>query len=1031
MDNSHQKLDWENPKVIGINKLSPHNTSIPFKDLESCFNSRKFSPFYTPLNGKWKFNWVKKPSDRPINFYEKNYNDKSWDEIDVPSNWQMEGYGIPIYTNVKYPYSINTENIPSIDHEYNPVGSYRRRFDIPSNWQEREIFIHFDGVKSAFYLWINGKKVGYSQGSMTPAEFNITKYVKSNNNLIAVEVYRWSDGSYLEDQDMWRFSGIFRDVYIYATPKVHIRDFFLSSDLDTDYENAALSIKVKIKNYGDNEIIGNKIKFLLVKHKSNISKPIKTLINDFNINKYSEITFDLTTEIKNPELWSGETPNLYFAILELYDSNNNLKEVVSNRFGFRSVKLNSKGQLLINGKSIILKGVNRHEHDPDNGRTVSFERMEEDIKLIKKNNINAIRTSHYPNHPDFYDLCDEYGIYVLDECNLETHGLREKIPNSDTLWEHACCDRIIRMVERDKNHPSIIIWSLGNEAGFGDVFKKMKEDALKIDNSRPIHYEGDYYNEITDIISYMYYPPRTLKTNAKRNLRKGEGRPILLCEYAHAMGNSLGNFQEYMNFFEKYNNLIGGFIWDFVDQGLRKVSEDGKEYWAYGGDFGDEPNDQNFCINGIVLPDRKPNPSLFEVKKIYQGITVVPINLDKKKFEIINKYQFIPLDFIHMKWQLIENGQKIQEESIITKKIGPGERKELIIDFNDFEMKPNAEYFLKFISILSKSQSWAKQGYIIAWDQFKLPFSEKDKINKEDFADQSRIELQDTNTHLILMGDNFKIKLGKNSGFIEELIYKQKTIIKKLLKPNFWRVPIDNDIGFADEDVEDFDAPKDIDYSWKNIVDEMKLIEFQIENFSLHYKKILTKFSTPNSDKPLEIDYIVYPNGKIIITNKFFPNKEMIRFGMQTEISGEYEKVTWYGRGPHETMEDRKSGASIGIYSKSVKNMVHNYVRPQENGNRTDIRWCKLINKDNEGILISDVGGTYLNISTWPYTMEDLENATHINELSNRKNITLNIDYKQKGVGGDLPGLPSVHRDYQLKQNKKYEYSFSIQFAEE
>ncbi|TFF88342.1 MAG: DUF4981 domain-containing protein, partial [Promethearchaeota archaeon] len=893
------------------------------------------------------------------------------------------------------------------------------------NWKDREIFIHFDGVKSAFYLWLNGEKVGYSQGSMTPAEFNITEFVKEKDNIIAVEVYRWSDGSYLEDQDMWRFSGIFRDVYIYSTPKIHLRDFFLRSKLDENFENGILSLKLKIRNYSNKEILNSNLKVLLVKDISSLKSPIIKIEKEINLGIKSEIILKLSSEVKKPQLWSAENPNLYYVIFSLSNSKNELIESEANRIGFRSVELNSKGELLINGKSVILKGVNRHEHDPDNGRAVSFDMMEKDIQIIKQNNINAIRTSHYPNHPDFYDLCDEYGIYVINECNLETHGLRDKIPNSESLWENSCCDRMIRMVERDKNHPCVIIWSLGNEAGFGDVFKKMKKATLEIDNTRPIHYEGDYYNEITDIISYMYYPPRTIKMNAKRNIKKDETRPIMLCEYAHAMGNSLGNFQEYMDLFEKYSNLIGGFIWDFVDQGLRKFSEEGKEYWAYGGDFGDEPNDENFCINGILMPDRKPNPSLFEVKKIYQAVKIVPIDLGKNKYEIINKYQFISLDFIDMNWELTFNGNKIQEGNINTENIGPGERKEITIKIIDFEKKQNAEYFLKITSKLSINQNWAEKGYIIAWDQFNLPFSSNRLIINDSVKDIPNIELLDKNKYLILRSDNFELQIGKKTGIIEQLSYNKKNVIKKPLKPNFWRVPIDNDIGFADEDIEDFESSS-IDYTWKNIAEKMKLLNIKIEDSKPHTKKIFTKFSIPNSERGLEIIYTIYGNGKICIKNIVVPNKDMIRFGMKTELSGEYNKMTWYGRGSHETMEDRKTGAAIGIYSGLIKDLVHNYVRPQENGNRTDIRWCKLTNEKDEGILISDIGGTNLNITAWPYTIEDLEKATHIHELPVRENITLNIDYKQKGVGGDLPGLPSVHKEFKLKKNKIYEYSFSI-----
>ncbi len=1020
------KEDWENPEVIGINKLPAHNTLIPFKNIESALGPSEKSVYYFSLNGNWKFNWVKRPADRPIDFYKINYDDNFWKEIDVPSNWQMRGYGIPIYTNIKYPYSIDTENIPNIDNSYNPIGSYRRRFDLPLNWQKREVFIHFDGVDSAFYIWINGQKVGYSQGSMTPAEFNITKYLKPKDNLIAVEVYRWSDGSYLEDQDMWRLSGIFRDIYIFSTPKIHVRDFYIYNILEETYQSAFLFIDLKIKNYGALNADNYKINILLFDNKSNLKKPTKNILKEFSLESYTEIKISLDCKIDNPKLWSAEIPNLYSVIVVLINSNDEIIEVEKSNFGFRRVGLNSKGELIVNGKSILLNGVNRHEHDPDNGRAISRTLIERDIILMKQNNINAVRTSHYPNCPYFYDLCDFFGLYVIDECNLETHGLRDTLPDSNSLWEKACCERMIRMVERDKNHPCVIFWSLGNEAGFGDVFKQMKKLALEIDKTRLIHYEGDYINEITDVISFMYYTPKKVKSIAKRNLKNGEIRSVMLCEYAHAMGNSLGNFQEYIKLFENHSNIIGGFIWDFVDQGLRKINNDGKEYWAYGGDFGDEPNDKNFCINGILMPDRKPNPALFEVKKGYQGIKVVPIDINKEKFEIINKYQFLSLDFVDIKWELTLNGKKVQEGIVNKDNIGPGERKQITIKFREYIENLKEDYFLKIVSTLSKAQVWAKKGFIIAWDQFQLHKDlELEKI--ENLDKYPVVKSEDLNEHIILKSVNFELKIGKESGLIETLKYNGKDILMRPLKPNFWRAPIDNDLGYGDEDIEDFEKISFIDYTWKNIIEKSKIIGLKLEDLNPSIKKINAKFDTLNSDRGLEIDYIIYGNGKIIITTKFIPNKEMIRLGMQTEIAGEYSNIIWYGRGPHETMLDRKTGAAIGIYSCEINDFGHNYVRPQENGNRSDIRWCSFKNKKNKGIMIKDVGGTYLNISAWPYTLEDLEKATHIHNLPNRDNITLNVDYKQKGVGGDLPGLPTVHNRYKLHKNKEYLYSFSIE----
>jgi len=1023
---SKEIYEWENPEIIGINKLPPHNTSIPFKDQKTCFGSIEQSKYYYSLNGPWKFNWVKKPCDRPVDFYKKDYDDRDWKEIDVPSNWQLRGYGIPIYTNVRYPYSISTEKVPSIDYNYNPVGSYRKIINLPEDWDGREIIIHFDGVKSAFYLWVNGKKVGYSQGSMTPAEFNITKYVNQTDNLIAVEVYRWSDGSYLEDQDMWRFSGIFRDVYIFSTPKLHIRDFYIFNELDKDYKDAEINASLKVINHNSENLQDCKIVIKLFDEESNLVSLIVSLEKKFNIDRNSEELLKFQSGIVHPKKWSAETPNLYDVVIALYDSDNNLIEVVHNKTGFRKIELKEDGGFYINGRSIILKGVNRHEHDPHDGRAISTRLIEEDIKIIKQNNINAIRTSHYPNHPKFYEFCDKYGIYVLDECNLETHGLREKIPNSDDLWLDACCDRMIRMVERDKNHPSIIIWSLGNEAGFGDVFKKMKDETLKIDKTRPIHYEGDYYHEITDLISHMYFSPRTIRLEAKKNLRKGESSPIVLCEYAHAMGNSLGNFQEYIDLFKNFSNCIGGFIWDFVDQGLSKLSDNGQEYWAYGGDFGDEPNDKNFCINGIVRPNRTPNPSLFEVKKGYQNISVKALNLEQNSFEICNNFQFRSLDFLEIRWELLANGLKIQEGLVKGIKIGPGETKKVKIDFEEFQIKPNIEYYLTFYSILTESESWANIGHIIAWDQFKLPFSDK-LIKKKIINDYAPLRIIDNDKFIIFEGENHSIKIGKKSGLIEGLQFNKQELFLTSLVPNFWRVPIDNDLVMVDEDLEDFDEESSsIDYSWKTASEKRENIFFNMKEISEQHKQVNVKFTLPNSDEGLEILYEIYGNGEIVIHNKFIPNKEMIRFGMQVKIPREFENIEWYGRGPHETMEDRKKGAPVGLYSGLIEDLIHNYVRPQENGNRTDIRYVKLKNYSKKGILISDLSGDYLNFSVWPYSMEDLEIAKHIHDLPNRDYITLNIDYKQKGVGGDLPGVPSVHKKYILKKDKVYRYTFSL-----
>ena len=1032
-EKSNEIPDWENSNKFSIGKEPSHSTLIPFETIAEALGKWEDSPYYKSLNGNWKFNWVNSPSERPNNFYEEDFIDDDWEEIDVPSNWQMRGYGIPIYTNVKYPYSINTKEIPKIDHSYNPVGSYRRNFIIPSNWLEREVIIHFAGVKSAFYIWINGRKVGYSQGSMTPAEFNITDFINVGNNILAVEVYRWSDGSYLEDQDMWRFSGIYRDVYLFSTPKVHIRDHFAQCELDENYKHAILKVKVKVVNSGKEDMKQNKIEILLLDNDRKFVESEILTSETFTVKSNKEHLVKLQANIQNPRKWTSETPYLYNLILKLTSSKNQITEVEHCKIGFRKIEINSEGSFLINGKSIIFKGVNRHEHDPDHGRAIPYSRMLEDIVLMKQNNINAVRTSHYPNHPKWYDLCDEYGIYVLDECNLESHGLRLTLPESLPEWTKACVDRMVSMVERDKNHPCIVMWSLGNEAGMGENFKIMKEETLKIDSSRPIHYEGDYNQEIVDISSAMYLSPKQLERNLKKNtaghrvmkVKLSSIKPYVLSEYAHAMGNSLGNFQEFMDVFERYPNAIGGFIWDFVDQGLRKVSDNGEEFWAYGGDYGDEPNDNNFCINGIVLPDRKPNPSLFEVKKVYQNIKIYPVNLTEGRLLIHNKFDFINLNNIEINWELTTNGNITQTGTVENLEVGPGEKKEVIIPFQKPNLESNTEYHLKIISSLKNDALWAEKGHILAWDQFETPYN----TLKESFTveDLSEMAIDDSKKFYEIRGNDFKLKIGKTTGVLTTYIFKNIELFNTPLIPNFWRAPTDNDnidIGMTDFSTKTVPS---VSFKWKDTSKNRTLKDITLERVAPKIIRVSVLFRIDNSEQDLSIIYTIYSDGSVIIKNFIKPSINMARFGMQLTIPKNFDQFTWFGRGPHETMLDRKTSGALGIYSGKVGELIHSYIRPQENGNRTDVRWAALTNEEEIGLFVSDIGGTHLSVSAWPYTLEDLELANHTYDLPKREFITLNIDYKQQGVGGDIPAMAILHKKYKLRKGEDYSYTFRIQ----
>ncbi|MCK4285332.1 MAG: DUF4981 domain-containing protein, partial [Candidatus Lokiarchaeota archaeon] len=596
---------------------------------------------------------------------------------------------------------------------------------------------------------------------------------------------------------------------------------------------------------------------------------------------------------------------------------------------------------------------------------------------------------------------------------------------SDPQWIAACVDRMVSMVERDKNHPCIVMWSLGNEAGMGDNFKKMKEAALKIDSSRPIHYEQDFNNEVSDVLSYMYYPSFFLERMIKnreygrygqlKKIEEGIEKPYMLCEYVHSMGNSLGNLQEYWDVFEKYPNALGGFIWDLVDQGLRKTSEDGKEFWGYGGDFGDQRNDSNFCINGIILPDRTPNPALYEVKKMYQNIKVIPVDLLNGKVRILNKYNFQSLDFADIRWELTANGIKIQEGKLERDNIKPKDSRDVILPFTNPEPSPNTEYHLKVVFLLGEDTPWVESGHILAWDQFKIPYDTP--VEPEmDMGDLKNIALIESENDFAINGEYFKVIISKKSGVIESYTFNNKEIIFNALIPNFWRAPTDNDRA-------DFRRESDSNYdkTWREASQKRVAKKVEFDQIKPHVIRINIEFNVINSEESLKTAYVIYGNGVIIIENEFIPSKRMIRFGMQTSIPKEFNKMTWYGRGPHETMYDRKNGAAIGVYSDSVENLIHPYVRPQENGNRTDVRWVTMTNKDGDGLLISDVGGTNLSISAWPYSMEDLESAKHNHQLPRREFITFNIDYKQCGVGTFW-----FHRKYMLEGNKKYSYSFLL-----
>ncbi|MFN2144393.1 MAG: glycoside hydrolase family 2 TIM barrel-domain containing protein, partial [Anaerolineales bacterium] len=704
------KFEWEDPEVIQINTTVPHTAACFHPNGRSAL-SGKPSPWEVSLNGDWQFHWAPNPDRRPEDFYQPDYDVEEWDTIPVPSNWEMHGYSRPQYINVGPRPGLSKVRIPRINRKMNQVGSYRRKFTLPKGWAGMRVFVRFEGVRSAFYLYINGHQVGYSQGSCTPAEFEIGEYLHLGENLIAAEVYSLCDGTYLEDQDMWRLSGIYRDVTLWAAPMLHLQDFHLWADFNPTKKNTLLHVMTLVETSNTSTAVPYHLQVSLLDDKG---EPVCETIMIFDITipgrNANQSRLVGETEVASPKRWSAETPYLYTVLLELMDENEDVIEATTRKFGFRTIEIRDK-QLLINDQPVLMKGINRHEIDPVRGQAITREQMEEDIRLLKQYNINALRTSHYPNHPYLYELCDRYGIYVMDEANLETHGVSKHIPASKPEWRSAAVNRMVRMVMRDRNYPCIVIWSLGNEAGHGENFSQMKKAAQVLDGHRPFHYEGDHFLEVSDVISTMYPAPKRMEAiaRAEEEVRFGDSEgifgkkvppevygqaPMLICEYTHAMGNSVSALDEHMRIFEHYPHAMGGYIWDFIDQSLLKKTDDGQEFWAYGGDFGDVPNDGHFCINGILDAKRQPHPAAFEVKKCYQPISVTADDLLAGKFTVHNKQWFTDLSLYRMEWALLENGEVIKKGKRKPMNTPPGESEQVTLRYELPDPKPGAEYHL-------------------------------------------------------------------------------------------------------------------------------------------------------------------------------------------------------------------------------------------------------------------------------------------------------------------------------------------------
>lgn len=1044
---SQSKNDWENPEINGLNREPARVTMFSYSsemDAKTC--DRNKSDRILSLNGTWDFYFSPTPEGAPDNFYKSDV--KGWKTLEVPSNWELKGYGTAIYTNIKYPFKVNP---PYIDHSDDPVGCYQRSFVIPDGWKDMQITLHFGGVSSAFYVWVNGKFIGYSEDSMLPSEFNITDKVIKGKNIISVKVYRWSDGSYLEDQDHWRLSGIQREVMLLAEPKIRISDFFVQIHLDSEYKNASLQIRPRIQNLYNKDLKRVTLEAMLYDPdgKAVLNHPMEKDVYDIVNEVYprlDNVKFALMeAEVINPLKWTAETPNLYTLVFSLKDNRGKLLEAKSVHVGFRSIETNVEGQILINGKPIAIYGVNRHEHDPYNGKVVSKEDMLKDILLMKRFNINAVRTSHYPNNPEWYDLCDEYGIYVLDEANLETHGLGGYLSNQPE-WNNAFMERAIRMVERDKNHPSIIIWSLGNESGRGPNHAAMEGWIKDYDFTRLIHYEpaqgdpsktgyikpgepGYPDRSITlkenpidkswvDVLGRFYPSPSMARELAEQS---GDSRPIIFSEYAHSMGNSTGNLKELWDVFRSYKRIAGGYIWDWVDQGIVKTDENGKKYYAYGGDFGDKINDGDFCINGVVFPDRSLKPAMYEIKKVFQPVEITRKEIDSLTFEALNRNVFVNLDQYNLKWDITENGHSILKGDMEVPAVKPGESFPFKIPLKKMpKIKPGAEYFVNIDFILKDEHLWAKAGYPVASEQFKLPWKKTAKVSEHKITSPVIIKMN-SDSILTITGKDFSITFDKKDGLITKWIKNNKILISGAgLRPTFWRPKTDNDFRGSKTHI--------ILKEWKQSKSDRKVYSFRVDNIS-------------NSQKEVEIVHS-FLDGSVKWTNRININGEGVinvnaavdmdstlpvvpKIGMSMQIPNEYNRITWFGKGPQENYIDRSSGAFVGLYSRDINDFIIPYIMPQENANRTGVRWMKIAGKDNSGIEIK--GKEHLNMSAWPWTYEQLEKAQHTNELPSNNFIVVNIDLKQMGVGGNDTW---TMRAFPLKQFRikpgRYRYSFIL-----